>query len=304
MRWTRLAWAVAVTPIFGGCHTVYQPHRDHLAERAVSHSEQAILRQIHRQAREAWQAVHSEYPRKMFTPEFRDGFIEGYSDYLDRGGDAQPPAVPPLRYTQNKKYFTPEGHALLRDYFLGFKYGTDIAVATGQRQFLTVPVLIPDTDATELPSISNATPEPLPAPPQPLPAPRTVSQLPMPRRQPNAATPQRPVVMSPVDDGDSKFGPYAPLPENMKGPPLSIPTIPALPSVPKPPDGASTSVIPSSATEIFDPNAKLPEPPAEVPDLPADVPTPSKSDELLLPLPANHTVPPPLPANHPDPVKK
>ena len=53
------------------------------------------------------------------------------------------PAVPPAKYTRHKNYFTENGQCLVKEYFLGFKYGQEIAIATGQRQLLTVPVLLP-----------------------------------------------------------------------------------------------------------------------------------------------------------------
>src|SRR4051812_48274557 len=141
MRWKRVACLGCLAPVCGGCLPALHGARDSVAEKLVAPAESAIGHRIHSRARQAWRAVRDQYPRKLFTAEFRDGFLDGYADYLDRGGDAQPPAVPPARYTTNQKYFTPEGHALIRDYFLGFQYGTEVAVATGQRQFLTVPVL-------------------------------------------------------------------------------------------------------------------------------------------------------------------
>src|SRR5207302_357229 len=64
--------------------------------------------QLRKEAKAAWQEVCEQFPRKCFTEEFRAGFIDGYVDYLDRGGNAQPPLVPPRRYTRND-YMTPEG---------------------------------------------------------------------------------------------------------------------------------------------------------------------------------------------------
>ena len=303
MRWTKVAWMGCLAPMLGGCLGVYHPHRDHVADAIVATTEQGIDREIHKQAREAWLAVRCEFPRKAFTPEFRDGFIDGYTDYLDRGGDAQPPAVPPLRYTQNKKYFTPEGHALVRDYFLGFKYGADVAVATGQRQFLTVPVLIPDrgeplpvVSAASVPTIPALSGRdrpvpPLPAAPNALPSPRPMSMLPAPRKLPKGDSATNASTMPSLDPEVSKFGPVPPLP---KYPVPDVPTIPSLPSIPMLP-GSESGLAPSGGV-------KLPEPPSEVPSLPPHVPTPPIMDEFP-PLPANHTAPPPLPANHSDPVK-
>ena len=312
MRWTRVAWTVWLAPIFlGGCHTVYHPHHDHLAELGVAHSEQEIARVIQRKAREAWHIVRCEFPRRIFTPEFRDGFIDGYSDYLDRGGDAQPPAVPPLRYTQNKKYFTPEGHVLIRDYFLGFKYGTEVAVATGQRQFLTVPVLIPEkvelmpsgpVDHTPTPPAISESDRPVP---QPLPAPKPMSKLPMPRAIPSNEKPRNvSTVPITIEPEAPKLGPVPPLKSNSpdtvfpNAPIPSIPTIPSVPPFPKSPSSQGDSSLIEQTGAL-----KLPEPPDEVPSLPVYVPTPPNRD-VFEPLPPNHTAPPPLPANHSEPVKK
>lgn len=308
MRWTRIAWAGCAAPLLGGCLGVYHPHEDHLAEHTVAHSQAEVSREIHRRAREAWQTVRAEFPRKMFTAEFRDGFLDGYSDYLDRGGEAQPPAVPPLRYTQNKKYFTPEGHALVRDYFLGFQYGTEVAIATGARQYFTVPVLIPEqaspphlldplppaapanpipqSDAPVKPKpVANPMPPVKPAPlpgPEPLPIPKQMSRRPVPK------PPAAPAPM-PEDDGLSKFAPtLSPRPVlEVPAAEIVIPPVPAAPAVPT--SGKSEPSVPKPAAP------KLPEPPREVGSIPDDIPTP----------PVIHDLPPlNLPVIHPDPVKK
>jgi len=300
-----------MAPVLGGCLTAYQPHRDHLAEHAVGKTEREVSREIHRKARDAWQVVRCEFPRKVFSAEFRDGFIDGYSDYLDRGGDGQPPAAPPLRYTQNKKYFTPEGHALMRDYLLGFQYGTDVAVATGQRQYLTVPVLIPDSIAPihsihePLPSAGSPPPgsdaplKPIPPPPAPLPAPKPISKLSVPR--PLGKEPPLGIVSVPAPSNDpevSKFSlPKSLVPSLPEGaspvvpPLLGVPAIPPVPGVPMPRSHAEPrpGVIQTSGV-------KLPPPPSAVRDLPDDVPTPP----VLLDL----SELPVVPVNHPEPTKK
>jgi hypothetical protein len=310
MRWKQVAWAGCLAPFVGGCLTAYKPSHHHLAEHSVSKAERAVSRAIQNKARSAWQTVRSEFPRKMFSAEFRDGFLDGYSDYLDRGGDSSPPAVPPVRYTQNSKYYTPEGHALMRDYLLGFKYGSDVAVATGQRHYLTVPVLIPEgtgyaieeTASVAVPPTIDVPVKPMP-PAQPLPAPRPLSKLPMPRPLPGKEAPPR-AVSSPANDPEvSKFGtgPSSPLngfvpqvpplkSEDPLVPPLpglpGIPTIPPAPMSAKPP---VSEVVPASAVS-------LPAPPREILDLPDDLPTPPVLNDL--------PDLPPLPVNHPEPVKK
>jgi hypothetical protein len=312
---------------------------DRGVEKGVAHTEAGIDREIRRDAREAWRTVRSQYPNKAFTAEFHDGFVDGYVDYLDRGGDPQPPAVPPPRYTRNKKYFTPEGHVLIRDYFLGFKYGVDVAVATGHRQYLTVPVLIPDqSDAPEsvVPEVSlppqptspftKSAPAPssLPAP-RSLPAesavtasPSTASPLPAPRALPADGTTQTP----PLDLGVSKFGSatkaVSPDPD-----PKVPPAVPAIPAPPLPGTGTISAPAglvtptpvgeqpvskfsvpkPTAIMPVPDLTVKVPAPPPEVPDRPAGAPASSAEGDLPL-LPPNFTIPPPLPANSPDAVRR
>jgi hypothetical protein len=319
MGWTRAAWAGCLAPLLGGCLGVHHSGHDRVAEAGVVHSEQAIARHIHRKAHEAWQVVRCEFPSKTFTAEFHDGFIDGYSDYLDRGGDGQPPAVPPLRYTQNRKYYSPEGHVLMRDYFLGFKYGTDVAIASGQRQYLTVPVLIPEKTEI-LPAMAAAAlpgpPAVIPPPggsdspvkpaPQPLPLPRTVSRTPAPR--PN----HEGLVGSPAPPPRSQFDlPPALMRDELGLPPIGA--IPALPTdstgpqqaVPMLPAGMdlSTPAIPMSVDDKAEPTMKFPAPRDDGPDRPLGPPLAPNFEEFR-PLPPNHTIPPPLPIDPPEPDKK
>jgi len=254
--------------MLGGCVGVYHPHDSLVAERGVVKSEQEINRMIQRRAREAWQEVCRQYSRRPFTPEFHDGFIDGYSDYLDRGGDGQPPAVPPPRYTQNKHYYTPEGHVRLRDYLLGFKYGTDVAIASGQRQFLTVPVLIPDAPESTLVDVAEATPI---APALPLPMPRAVGPSPRPAE-----------VLGPLGAESTKPAP-------------GIPAIPAVPATPALPD---LPAIPNSSSKAPDSS--------EVKPAGADERVRPPNRDEFEPLPPNLTLPPltPRPVNHPEPMPK
>jgi hypothetical protein len=145
MGWKKVAWVSCLTPALAGCNIFYYSAVNALNEPIELCEQVTRSHHLRKQARAAWAEVRAQYPRKAFTAEFRDGFIDGYADYLDRGGMGGPPVVPPKRYTRND-YLNPEGHHLVKDYILGFKYGTDVAIATGQRQFLVVPALLPVID--------------------------------------------------------------------------------------------------------------------------------------------------------------
>lgn len=278
MRWKRVVWAGWLAPALGGCHTPGAPGVPELPSGAlVGHTQAAIEHRIRADAREAWKAVRGEYPRRCFTAEFRDGFLDGYTDHLDRGGDGTPPPTPPLRYTRHARYFTPEGHVLLKDYFLGFKYGADVAAATGQRQFLTVPVLVPDGGPAPVPVAEVVTPVPA-APVTPTTPPDRVTPTPLP-----------PPMPLPTPKSDRPVVPPAPGPTTSKFPE---------------PVGPAPAVVPPSpaAVPVSVPAPRLPEPPAAVPSLPAHVPTPPVTDDLPLFRP-DHDAPPPLPVVHPDPTR-
>lgn len=258
MRWKRVAWAGWLAPALGaGCHTPGVPGVPALPSGAlVGHTQAAIEHRIRTDAATAWRAVRAEHPRRCFTAEFRDGFIDGYTDHLDRGGDGTPPPTPPLRYTRHPRYFTPEGHALLKDYFLGFKYGADVAAATGQRQFLTVPVLVPDGGPIPHEVVTTPTTPTPPSDAPPLTPPR-----PLPTTDARPANP---------DASKFDFGPR--LPADGTTVPVSVPVPPV--RIPAPPPEVPT--LPAS----------VPTPPV-TDDLPALPP----SFELPAPLPPNHPEP-------------
>lgn len=275
MRWKRVVWAGWLAPALGGCHTPGAPGVPELPSGAlVEHTQAAIEHRIRTDAREAWKAVRADYPRRCFTAEFHDGFLDGYTDHLDRGGDGTPPPTPPLRYTRHARYFTPEGHVLLKDYFLGFKYGADVAAATGQRQFLTVPVLVPDGG------------------PAPVPVPEVVTPLPAAPAAPTPPSDRTAPVPLPLP-------PPMPLPKSDR--PVTPPTGTMGSKFPEPP-GPAPVVVPQAAVPVSVPAVKLPEPPAAVPSLPAHVPTPPVTDDLPLFRP-DHDAPMPLPVVHPDPTR-
>ena len=310
MRWKRAAWAGCLVPAVGGCSVGVHAARDAAAETRAAHAGRGVDRAIRQAAREAWAAVEAEHSRRALTAEFRDGFLDGYADYLDRGGDGQPPAAPPARYATNPKYLSPEGHTLIRQYFLGFRYGAEVAIASGRRHYFTVPVLIPDAGGPAAvveplgpPPIPDtgapvaAAPPPKPKTGEPLPAPRKVPSGPNPETQlPNWATTPAP--------GPAPW-PGAKPPGPADAPPVKLPAIPEVgPSKPAPvsADTAPVPAVPPPLPVVPTPaervpiDQKLPPLPATVPTLPAGAP-PVVLDPLppLLPNTADiPTIPPRL----------
>jgi len=135
-----------------------------------------LSRQLRHESKAAWGEVCRQYPQRTFTVDFADGFTAGFVDYLESGGTAQPPAAPPVKYRRSR-YMNVEGHAQIQDYFCGFKYGCDVAAASGQRDFITVPILVPEPPA-EAPVQARQIPteavRPMPKAGEPPPKPKAV----------------------------------------------------------------------------------------------------------------------------------
>jgi hypothetical protein len=150
MGWKSVAWAACLLPVLAGCGSVHKLTTGTRPAPSRSASEH--------DPRAAWATVREQHPQRAFSEEFHDGFLAGYADYLDRGTAAQPPAVPPANYTRYKKYLTPEGDGLVRDYYLGFQYGIDAAIAGKRWTSSNVPVPLPNASLSvaEVPARAGA----------------------------------------------------------------------------------------------------------------------------------------------------
>ena len=333
MSWKSAMWASCLLPGLAGCGTVYNL----TTEVCLAHAQHGIKHKLRKDAQVAWQTVCGQNPRRSFTHEFHDGFLDGYVDYLDRGGSAQPPATPPIKYVYAKRYFTPEGHCLVRDYYLGFKYGTDVAVASGRREFLTVPVLPPTSAIVEVPAAPVPPPSGTPVP-QPIPSPRPVpGGKPSPPKKSDDPPPldiRPPLQTSPgpgSQDNTGKFGQpkprptlpaipsfnpdkpgggkFAPLPPDPDLLPVPNPPLPNLPVTPIPvPTDEPAIVIPPVLGPLPVPipvpvmKVTLPALPGAVPTLPAGVRIPSVLDDIPV-IPFMLTVPAPIPVGNLSPQK-
>lgn len=94
---------------------------------------------------------HKNFRSSEHTDDFRDGFVIGFSDYVYRGGNGDPPAVPPRRYwcpdTGTRR------HQAAEEWFEGFRLGASTAIETGLRERVVVPVsgmVVSPDDATGL----------------------------------------------------------------------------------------------------------------------------------------------------------
>lgn len=286
-----------LAPFAAGCNVFYLTGKNLVNEPITLAEQLCRCHDLRSDAKVAWQEVRCQYPRCMFSAEFRDGFIDGFSDYLDRGGYANPPAVPPKKYQRNK-YLNAEGHALIQDWFLGYQYGVDVALATGQRKFLTVPVLLPD-EPKGAPKF-NIQRDPKPEG-EPLAAPKPVGAQVLPQSPDGTAGSGKndAVLMSrPMAEPAATKKPMGPTKFSPIDEPAKTVDVPSADRLPK----ADVPVAPLDA-EAIRKLIPIPPPPMGVPMLPDHVPTPSVLDELPM-VPANHMFPQPMPVMHPsEPAK-
>jgi hypothetical protein len=91
-------------------------------------------------AKDVWQTVIDSEPDQHYTKDYGDGFQDGYSDYLKLGGVTIPRSMPPYRYW-SKAYQTPEGKAMVDDWYAGYQRGARMAHDGPCRDLATVPTI-------------------------------------------------------------------------------------------------------------------------------------------------------------------
>ncbi len=277
MVWKSVAWAGCLVPVLAGCGAFRHVPRV-TDETLPSQTRREIARDQRRDARDAWRAVTARHTGRVFTTAFSDGFLDGYADYLDRGEAAHPPAVPPTKYrsASDNNPDTTE-HGAIRDYYAGFRYGSEVAVASGRQSALLgagPAPMVPFAPSTTRPATSDTGsganrfgPKPVGSEPQkpPLDEP-TRSVPPLPK-------PELPVIkpFNPVLPNDTKFTP-PPVSPGSDQVPVPYPPLPtAVPTLPPDPVPAP-SLVPQAPVIPF----RFPPPP--VIPTGALVPRPTASD--------------------------
>lgn len=284
MGWKAVVCAGCLTPVLG-CNLAQYASHNLINEPITRLDETRLTNRVVKEAKMAWREVCRQYPARTFTPEFADGFIEGYADHLENGGRPLPPAVPPLRYRRSA-YLTPDGHALIRDYLVGFKYGAEVACATGRRQFLTVPVALPE-EPEEPPTLLVK----LPPPPDPhaeppssaIPSvpPSDIPPLPLTPETPGTTVPKA----KPLPDPKPRIENGSPIP-TPDIPGISIPNLPGMEAAP-----GRTGETGTADEREAGPVGPLPPvsappsslPPATAPRFPSLMPTPSPTGQPTSP---------------------
>jgi hypothetical protein len=89
-----------------------------------------------------WKALCSEHPDGSYSPAYAHGFHDGFVDYVEHNGLAEPPAIPPVCY-RYPSLRTPAQQQKIEDWFAGFRHGAQSALAQGWRDGVIVPISRP-----------------------------------------------------------------------------------------------------------------------------------------------------------------
>jgi hypothetical protein len=117
-------------------------------------------------ARQAWANVRGQNPQACYSKDYAAGFEDGFANYLYRGGNGEPPPLPPRHY-RSVGYQTPQGYRAIEDWFAGYRHGAGVAKESGYRQWVTgpmagnvrdLPVVLPVGPETVVPEMPPAEP--------------------------------------------------------------------------------------------------------------------------------------------------
>lgn len=88
-------------------------------------------------ANEVWYEVSGGCPDD-FSEHYSRGFIDGFADYMYRGGEGEAPLLPPRDYW-NLGYESPAGRQHIQEWYEGFRHGASECMARGYRELVVVP---------------------------------------------------------------------------------------------------------------------------------------------------------------------
>ncbi|MGL4555770.1 MAG: hypothetical protein ACRC33_31770, partial [Gemmataceae bacterium] len=173
MRFTWAFWLTAACLAGSGCSARLSAPSGfwHLAGRNLTQEpirwvDDCAFKVIaHKHAKAAWNEVAPSVRPGECPEDYKCGFLDGFIDFLDAGGDGEPPLVPPFRYRLTK-HMTPAGAKAVESWFSGFRHGSSAARASGKRESILVQLSGPAVAAAE-----PAPPPRSPAPPPQLPRP-------------------------------------------------------------------------------------------------------------------------------------
>src|SRR4051794_27790969 len=137
MRVRRLFLALALVLPAGGCNLLQLGVRNlrlGAVRCADDFRERCLYRQMAPEARGKWGSDAG-----VGGGGYRGGVTDGFADYLDAGGNGEPPLLPPPRYRMCDRKLDPEAVGRWRS---GFRHGALAARQTGYRERAIVAVAV------------------------------------------------------------------------------------------------------------------------------------------------------------------
>jgi hypothetical protein len=128
---TLLRYLVVFFALMTGCSLMENGARTMILEplHFYYYSDKYISRgREYQMAKAAWSEVVAAHGEGAYSADYRTGFIAGFMDFVDKGGNGEPPPVPPRRYW-NYVHRDPEGYQASQDWFSGFRHGAAVAQA-------------------------------------------------------------------------------------------------------------------------------------------------------------------------------
>jgi hypothetical protein len=190
-----MRWRILVLPLLlsttGGCTSFWEDTVRNVVEIPIRKADDGLITcRCRRLAREAWKKLVLCQPNQHYSNDYAKGFQDGYAEYLDLGGNCQPPALPPFCYRQSR-YETPAGHQAIEEWYEGYNHGALAARESGQRELIVIPLSAPPINVltdrrppeqplspAQLTAPGDSGPGPA-SPPEELPSPRPIASTKM-----------------------------------------------------------------------------------------------------------------------------
>ncbi|MCE9533226.1 MAG: hypothetical protein K8T89_19180 [Planctomycetes bacterium] len=241
MRGIRIALVFVLLSFGTGCNLVKLISYNAYNETTHYFDNLGVTHRALKLAEESWVDYYARHGGSCADGAFKDGYITGFADFLDYGGNGAPPAMPPAKY-RRKRNLDPEGHEEIGEYYLGFAAGAKEAKASGLRQYflipLSTPLAGPPTETALPPNQSHLdVKEPSNKPeaellPQPMTVPMKPSVDPAPPKalEPPVKMPMKPLIppqgQIPLEPRNSAERPSAFATSRQTGPEILPPTSP------------------------------------------------------------------------------
>jgi hypothetical protein len=147
MRLTSVLLIIAACACNLGCSSFWQNSLRNLIEFQVETEDglRVFLRN-NQLAEAAWRQFFADHMEQEYSIDFARGFRAGFADFLEHGGNGEPPPVPPFRYRLSP-YQNPDGYQAILEWYAGFRQGAAAARLSGYRDTIVLPLASPPINA-------------------------------------------------------------------------------------------------------------------------------------------------------------